>query len=152
MTVETSSLQAGASPAAIRCNLQARKPILVKQRSTSACLLRGVQTQCPVPHHVVVYITSKFNVYILLFSVVSNASSPKKSPESGGGCGHSDVTIFVIASQSSNVGPMLDAKKVGNLPEAFGPGPIHRVLRESVSPPHCFFALKYYKLISRSSI
>ena len=65
---------------------------------------------------------------------MGNASSPKKSPEPGGGSGGpSDVTIFVIPPQSGLSGPLLDSNKVANLPEAFGPGPMHRVLRESVS-------------------
>ena len=42
----------------------------------------------------------------------------------------SDLTIFVM--QPTKTGPYLDPVKVLNLPEAFGPGPLHRVLRESV--------------------
>ena len=43
-----------------------------------------------------------------------------------------DLTIFVIQPNKSGCGPFLDPVKITNLPEAFGPGPIHRVLRESV--------------------
>merc|ERR1719282_1251900 len=43
-----------------------------------------------------------------------------------------DLTIFVIQPNKSGCGPFLDPVKVANLPEAFGPGPLHRVLRESV--------------------
>ena len=43
-----------------------------------------------------------------------------------------DLTIFVIQPNKSGCGPYLDPGKITNLPEAFGPGPIHRVLRESV--------------------
>ena len=43
-----------------------------------------------------------------------------------------DLTIFVIQPNKSGCGPFLDPAKITNLPEAFGPGPIHRVLRESV--------------------
>ena len=51
------------------------------------------------------------------------------------------MTIFVIPPQSGLSGPLLDSNKVANLPEAFGPGPMHRVLRESVS-------IKYVLLLS----
>lgn len=53
-------------------------------------------------------------------SNVSHVSSP---PE---------LTIFVIPPGKSGCGPYLDPVKVSNLPEAFGPGFMHRVLRESV--------------------
>ena len=43
-----------------------------------------------------------------------------------------DLTIFVIQPNKLGCGPYLDPAKVTNLPEAFGPGPLHRVLRESV--------------------
>ena len=56
-------------------------------------------------------------------------SSPKKSPDPPG---PAEVTIFVIPPQSGDSGPLLDSVKVSNLPEAFGPGPMHRVLREAV--------------------
>ena len=56
-------------------------------------------------------------------------SSPKKSPAPPG---PAEVTIFVIPPQSGDAGPLLDSVKVSNLPEAFGPGPMHRVLREAV--------------------
>ena len=59
-------------------------------------------------------------------------SSPKKSPDPPGSAGPAEVTIFVIPPHSGQAGPLLDPSKVSNLPEAFGPGPMHRVLRESV--------------------
>ena len=59
-------------------------------------------------------------------------SSPKKSPDPPGSSGPAEVTIFVIPPQSGEAGPLLDPRKVSSLPEAFGPGPMHRVLRESV--------------------
>merc|ERR1712130_1088745 len=43
-----------------------------------------------------------------------------------------ELTIFVIPPGKSGCGPYLDPVKVSNLPEAFGPGLMHRVLRESV--------------------
>ena len=42
-----------------------------------------------------------------------------------------DLTIFVIQPNRSECGPYLDPAKVTNLPEAFGPGSLHQVLRES---------------------
>ena len=63
-----------------------------------------------------------------------SSASPTKSPSVGSSetSNHvsSDLTIFVM--QPSKTGPYLDPAKVANLPEAFGPGPLHRVLRESV--------------------
>ena len=59
-------------------------------------------------------------------------SSPKKSPDPPGSSGPAEVTIFVIPPQSGQAGPLLDSSKVSNMPEAFGPGPLHRVLREAV--------------------
>jgi len=72
--------------------------------------------------------------------------SPRKSPESRSGqspkTSHTadtsssstplEVTIFVTQPHKGGCGPYLDPRKVANLPEAFGPGPVHRVLRESV--------------------
>ena len=42
------------------------------------------------------------------------------------------MTHAMIQPNKSGCGPFLDPVKITNLPEAFGPGPIHRVLRESV--------------------
>ena len=65
----------------------------------------------------------------------SSAGSPSKSPSVGSSetssQSSSDLTIFVM-QPSTKPGPYLDPAKVANLPEAFGPGPLHRVLRESV--------------------
>lgn len=72
--------------------------------------------------------------------------SPRKSPESRSGQSPKtseiadsssnstplEVTIFVTQPPKGGCGPYLDPRKIANLPEAFGPGPIHRVLRESV--------------------
>jgi len=71
--------------------------------------------------------------------------SPRKSPESRSGQSPKTsqaadsssnstplVTIFVSQPPKSGCGPYLDAEKITNLPEAFGPGPIRKVLRESV--------------------
>ena len=67
--------------------------------------------------------------------------SPTKSPdvrlsmspaENSVSAASHDLTIFVIQPNRSGCGPFLDPAKVTNLPEAFGPGPLHRVLRESV--------------------
>ena len=58
------------------------------------------------------------------------------------------MTIFVIPPQSGLSGPLLDSNKVANLPEAFGPGPMHRVLRESVSLGICFVIVLYRYFIA----
>lgn len=45
------------------------------------------------------------------------------------------ITIIVNKSKLSQIespGPFLDKKKLDKLPDAFGPGPINRVVRESV--------------------
>jgi len=77
---------------------------------------------------------------------VPGSISPRKSPESRSGqspktsqtadsSSHSaplEVTIFVTQPPKGGCGPLLDPRKIANLPEAFGPGPIHKVLRESV--------------------
>jgi len=77
---------------------------------------------------------------------MQSTMSPRKSPESRSGQSPKtsqtadsssysaplEVTIFVTQPPKGGCGPFLDPRKIANLPEAFGPGPIHRVLRESV--------------------
>jgi len=64
-------------------------------------------------------------------STSSSPRSPQKSNDSPTQA-PANVTIFVSHPSSEACGPFLDHAKVSRLPEAFGPGPIHRVLRESV--------------------
>jgi len=64
-------------------------------------------------------------------SSASSPKSPQKSNESPTQA-PANVTIFVSHPSPEACGPFLDHAKVSRLPEAFGPGPIHRVLRESV--------------------
>eukprot|EP00092_Neocalanus_flemingeri_P002642 GFUD01002830.1.p1 GENE.GFUD01002830.1~~GFUD01002830.1.p1 ORF type:complete len:941 (-),score=155.86 GFUD01002830.1:208-3030(-) len=63
-----------------------------------------------------------------------SAQSPKTSQmaDSSSNSTPLEVTIFVSQPPKGGCGPFLDPRKIANLPEAFGPGPIHRVLRESV--------------------
>ena len=64
---------------------------------------------------------------------VSSHKSPEpaKSVDTSPATPPAEVTIFV-KQPKSGCGPYLDPAKISNLPEAFGPGPLHRVLRESV--------------------
>ena len=91
------------------------------------------------------------NIVISIATIISvpSSASPSKSPSVGSSetssQSSSDLTIFVMQPSTKpgpyldpvkvanlSTGPYLDPAKVANLPEAFGPGPLHRVLRESV--------------------
>lgn len=77
---------------------------------------------------------------------IPGSTSPRKSPESrssqspktsqtadsSSNLAPLEVTIFVTQPPKGGCGPFLDPRKIANLPEAFGPGLVHRVLRESV--------------------
>jgi hypothetical protein len=61
----------------------------------------------------------------------SGPSTPLSAPTPA--IGGLQVTVFVNKSKiSDSLGPFLDPKKVSSLPSQFGPGPINRVLRESI--------------------
>ena len=60
----------------------------------------------------------------------SGPSTPSSVPAPTAGL---HISIFVNKSKcSGSLGPFLDSKKVASLPPQFGPGPINRILRESI--------------------
>ena len=77
-----------------------------------------------------------------LASIPTSAAATKKSPTSNGDTTVADkkkvhpepvsISIRVKRALTGNLGPYLNPRKVADLEDQFGPGPIHQVVRKSV--------------------